>query len=114
MNATILALLLCGAVPHEEAIVDEVDLLEVNHMFDEQGKKIYSQVIFYEWNSTKSRHDVVGWRILPTRTNAATKKTSLAAMDLPIYNERDGVYVCTWNDAKYGAGLRRCSPNDSM
>jgi hypothetical protein len=32
-----------------EPVVDRVDLVEVNHFFDEQGRLVFDQVIFYDW-----------------------------------------------------------------
>ena len=34
--------------PVENVAQDHVDLVEVNHFYDEQGKLVFDQVIFYD------------------------------------------------------------------
>lgn len=50
----VLVLGLCASsfaiLPQAEPIEDRVDLMEVNHFYDEQGRKVFDQVIFYAWN----------------------------------------------------------------
>ena len=43
---------------------DRVDLIEVNHFYDERGRLVFDQVIFYDWSSRESRHQVRAWRLL--------------------------------------------------
>jgi hypothetical protein len=46
-------------------IVDRVTLVEVNHHYNgEDGKLVFDQVIWYDWNARESRYDVVDWRLL--------------------------------------------------
>lgn len=107
MVTAFLTFCLFAVVPHEDVLVDDVDLVEVNHFHDEQGKQVYTQIIFYDWNESKSRFDIVAWRILPKRLPSSAKKSTDYAADLPVYNERTGTYVVTWNDMKTGAGMRK-------
>ena len=37
------------------------DLVELNHRYDDQGRRCYSQVIVWQWNPTCRRHDVEAW-----------------------------------------------------
>jgi len=42
---------------------DHCDLVELNHFHDFQGRNVYDQVIFYEWNPEHSRYHVRSWAI---------------------------------------------------
>jgi hypothetical protein len=41
-----------------------VDLMELNHRYDDQGRHCYDQIIFYEWSPDYRRYHVVAWRLL--------------------------------------------------
>lgn len=51
-----------------------VDLIELNHFLDDNGRHVFDQVVFYEWVASKSKFRVIAWRMvkcpaqLPTRT----------------------------------------------
>lgn len=69
MGTTTLLLALSAIVastPREEATVDRVDLIELNHCFDEYGRPAIDQLIFYDWCTTQSRFQVRAWRLLKT------------------------------------------------
>lgn len=59
-----------GLTPADQGVVacDRVDLIEVNHVYDERGRAIFSQVIFYDWSSEESRYQVRAWRMLKKPT----------------------------------------------
>ena len=44
-----LALLLLSIVPHDGVVEDRVDLIELNHYFDNEGRPVFDQLIFWEW-----------------------------------------------------------------
>ena len=46
--------LLVGLISTEDIAREEVDLIEVNHFFDEQGRLVFEQLIFYDWCKTGS------------------------------------------------------------
>lgn len=50
--------------PQEFVARDEVDLIEVNHYYDEYGKHVFDQLIFYDWSSQESRFHVRAWRLI--------------------------------------------------
>lgn len=62
----IFAALLLAAIPHSDVVTEAVDLIEVNHFFDEQGRKVYDQVLFWDWNDWQGEYEVVAWRMLKT------------------------------------------------
>ena len=56
-----LALML--AIPFDDVIRDECDLIELNHCYDEKAEKRFDQVIFWEWDCDRSTHRVVDFRM---------------------------------------------------
>lgn len=46
--------------------VERVDLVEVNHYYDENGTRLLDQAIFYDWCDVTARYQVRGWRLLKT------------------------------------------------
>ena len=42
-------------------LVQSVDLIELNHFYDDLGRHAYDQVIFYEWSPDYRRYHVVAW-----------------------------------------------------
>ncbi len=69
-----LAILLLSIVPHDIALRDSVDAIELNHFFDEHGRLVFDQIIFKSWDGT--RDQVRAWRLvkqpnqIPTRDPA--------------------------------------------
>ena len=65
---------------------DQVDLIEVNHFYDEFGNRILDQVIFYDWSGPDSRFHVRDWRLLKNPGQ------------WPVRDWRNGTYRCIWYD----------------
>ncbi len=78
--------------PSSPVASDSVDLIEVNHFYDEHGRLVFDQVIFYDWCTSENRYQVRAWRLL--------KKPS----QIPHRNLNTGEYLTTWHD---GDVLRR-------
>ena len=72
--------------PIEHVALDRVDLVEVNHFYDEQGKLVFDQIIFYDWSEADGRYNVRAWRLL--KSNA----------QVPYRNWRQGDFVAVWHD----------------
>jgi hypothetical protein len=85
---SILLLSAVGITPIEDVPCDRIDLIEVNHFHDDQGRLVFDQVIFYEWSQEKGRHQVQAWRLLK---NASQK---------PRRDFQTGEYVATWLDGE--------------
>lgn len=62
MNA--LLLLLLGIVPHEAVISERCDVIELNHFYDDCGKHVLDQVIFWDWYPGDCRFHVRDWRMV--------------------------------------------------
>jgi len=77
---------LCGLPPREDVASEQVDLVEVNHFYDDQGRHVFDQVIFYDWEAGHSRHMVRAWRLVKNPAQ------------LPQRNWKDGSYSALWYD----------------
>ncbi len=60
----LLAIAALALVPHELVPLDTTDLVELNHVYDLEGRKALDQVIFWEWNPAEGAFRVVAWRLL--------------------------------------------------
>ena len=96
---SLVALILLGLLPRDEIPSERVDLVEVNHYFDENGNPVFDQVIYYEWSGQKSRFHVRTWRPLET------------IAQLPTYESTTGEHVATWQDRHDGNRLRQVRAN---
>lgn len=74
--------------PPEHVASDHVDLIEVNHFYDEHGKLVFDQVIFYDWCPQQCRFNVRAWRLLKNPTQ------------IPVKNWEHGDYVAVWHDGE--------------
>jgi len=75
-----------GLTPDEPIATDHVDLIEINHFYDENGKLVFDQLLFYDWSPKDSRFQVRAWRLL--------KKKS----QMPRRDWQRGGYQTTWHD----------------
>jgi len=82
--------------PVEDLAVDRVDLIEVNHFYDEKGRLVFDQIIFYDWSATRSRYNIRDWRLLKTRAQ------------LPRRDSQNQCFVAVWHD---GNILRQVTAN---
>ena len=99
MGAMSIQIAVCMAAftlsPADEVTVDQVDLVEVNHFYDDQGRLVFDQVIYFDWSAQQGRYQVRDWRLLKTQTQ------------VPLRDWREGGYVSEWEDFKQRNGLRR-------
>ncbi len=63
-----------------------VDLIELNHFIDKDGREIFRQVLFYDWSASHRRYVVRAWRLV--------KDDSL----LPNRRWNPALYECLWHD----------------
>ena len=59
----LLAIAALGLVPHELILLDTADVIELNHFYDPEGRKVFVQVIFWEWRGEEEAFRVVAWRL---------------------------------------------------
>lgn len=86
------ALLLFGILPPPGPIDERCDVMELNHFYDEQGRLVFDQVVFYDWSPRDERHQVRAWRLFKSRDQVPRRDWS------------GGGYVAVWFD---GELLRR-------
>jgi hypothetical protein len=85
IGATFLAL---GIAPQDDAVRESVDLIELNHFYDEHGRLVFDQVIFYDWSAGEARYSVRAWRLVKNQAQ------------LPQRDWRLGGYSAMWQDGE--------------
>jgi hypothetical protein len=45
----------------DSTLHEQVDLIEFNHFHDDRGRRVYDQVIFYEWSTARGCYLVRSW-----------------------------------------------------
>ena len=86
MNIISLPLLILSLNPVEDVVRDRVDVIEVHHFYNDQGKHVHDQIIFWDWHPHKERLVVRAWRLARSHNEYPTKDW-----------ER-GCYSATWLD----------------
>jgi len=81
-----------AAVPTSAIEQEQVDLIEVNRYYDDHGRLVFKQLIFYDWCPHSARFQVRDWRLVK------------CPKQLPRRNWRRGGYDIVWYD---GQILRR-------
>lgn len=89
VNYLLLPILFVASSPQvrTSGVVDRVDLIELNHFFDDLGRHAYDQVIFYEWSPDYRRHNVMAWCLVEDDLNR-----------LPVRLPGSGDYSVRWHD----------------
>jgi hypothetical protein len=77
-----------GTSPQQDVARESVDLIEVNHFYDEHGRLVFDQVIFYDWSAGDARYMVRAWRLVKNPAQ------------LPHRDWRDGGYAALWQDGE--------------
>ncbi len=96
MDTVAIALAVCWATsasqPKTDMLSDQVDLIEINHCYDENGQLVFDQLLFYDWCASKGHYDVRDWRLLKS------------PFQMPRRNQESGRFVAVWRD---GSILRK-------
>ena len=88
MGEIMFFILMICSIFTREALVDHVDLIELNHFYDDNGRLVLDQLIYYDWSYEDNRFQVRAWRLF--------KKDS----QLPVYNSLDKNYAARWYDGQ--------------
>ena len=115
---TALAIAVLTIVPRDDTVRESCDLIELNHFYDENGRLVFDQVIFYDWSQSDARYNVRAWRLvksphqLPERRHdgwhVAAWHDGFDYSGADIWNHKDGWFV-HWQD---GDAMRQvCSPS---
>lgn len=89
ITSATLVFLACTVSPQADSsqvATENVDLVEVNHFYDDQGRHVFDQMIFYDWSSLRNRYQVRAWRLVKSPTQ------------LPHKQWQHDAYVATWQD----------------
>lgn len=77
-----------GVAPREDVARESVDLIELNHFYDEYGRLVFDQVIFYDWSAADARYNVRAWRLVKNPAQ------------LPQRDWKGGGYSAMWQDGE--------------
>ncbi len=69
------------------SLSQRVDLIELNHFFDDLGRHAYDQVIFYEWSPDYRRYHVVAWSLVEDNLER-----------MPSHDHRRDIHIVRWYD----------------
>ncbi len=109
VSATLLLpiiLMTFGQSDGSSVLRESVDLIELNHFYDDLGRHTYDQVIFYEWSPEFSRYHVIAWCLveddqtrLPTRLpGSGEAQVRWFDRDIKRYREvRSKLFRETWS-----------------
>lgn len=92
-----ISIALCATVvsftiaPREDVARESVDLIELNHFYDEHGRLVFDQVIFYDWSSADARYNVRAWRLVKNPAQLPQRDWSGPAASA-------GNYSAMWQD----------------
>lgn len=73
--------------PHGRDVTEKVDLIELNHFYDDLGRHAYDQVIFYDWSPDYRRFHVIAWCLVENDVSR-----------MPTRNPGNGEYSVRWYD----------------
>ena len=59
-----LVILVLAVAPRDDVARESVDLVELNHFYDEHGRLVFDQVVFYDWSDADARYNVRAWRLV--------------------------------------------------
>jgi hypothetical protein len=85
---TAFTILLLAIVPVELTVRDDVDLAELNHFYDDEGRHVFDQVIYYDWSDPHERFQVRAWRIVK------------CPAQLPQHDWATGRWLAIWQDSE--------------
>lgn len=84
----VLYILLAGALPDQDRLIDYVDIIEIHHYIGEDNLHSFSQVIFWEvvkGPNGRDQEKIVAWRLL-------------RKCGVPRKCHRTGTYLVLWHD----------------
>lgn len=82
----IIFLLLFSIIPQDLVLTDSFDKVEINHFYDDQGRHVFDQVIWYDWEEIYHRHTVHAWRLVKNKGC------------IPTLNRQTNLYESLFND----------------
>jgi hypothetical protein len=90
----VLFLICIGIIPQETTLKDHVDMVEINHFYNEQGALVFDQVIYWDWNGAEGRFEVVDWRLIKNARAELTEAERFKLQQIqPVMMIKDGSQV---------------------
>ncbi len=68
-----LVMLATAEVPKSSDVEEQVDLIELNHFYDDLGRHVYDQLIFYEWAPDAKSFLVRAWCLVDEKQAGTVK-----------------------------------------
>lgn len=96
MNTLVFLLAISSGRDHTTVITDIVSVIELNHMYDGEGKLVFDQVIWWDWNAEFARYEVRDWRLVQPQRKGV----------IPTKDRQRGVWVSVFQD---GEQMRKVS-----
>jgi hypothetical protein len=83
----VLALGVGPGISSGDVVADQkVDLIELNHFIDQEGREVFRQVLFYDWSESHRRFVIRAWRLVKSDAQLPRRRWSPAC------------YQCVWHD----------------
>ena len=104
-----------------DRFIDRVDLIEINHFYDGNGRLVLDQIVFYDFNSFKSEYECIDWRLIKNGRKKYSKEELfkkkveilkskvekppfvpewIGCSEVPLYNRRNRMWVSRFYDYK--------------
>ena len=71
---------------HSMVARQSVDLIELHHSYDDVGRHVFDQIVFYEWSDERQNYRVIAWRMVKRDEQ------------LPVRTWNPRGYRCIWQD----------------
>lgn len=76
-----------ASVGSQVELNQSVDLIELNHYYDDSGRHAYDQIIFYEWSPDYRRYHVIAWCLVENDLDR-----------MPTYDSHSELHRVSWQD----------------
>ncbi len=119
MLPLLLTLLTLLPQPNAGVLRDRVDLAELNHFYDDNGKLVFDQVIWYEWAGRPKTFVVYDWRLAKENVTVQPQRdwerggyVSLFVDGAQLREVRAGAYRETWTQYDVELAEREILPKE--
>jgi hypothetical protein len=73
-------------MPRDTVAREACDLTEVNSFYDDMGRLVFDQLLFFDWSHESGRYQLRAWRMVKNQSQ------------LPTFSEARQRYECRWMD----------------
>lgn len=119
-----LLLLILGILPHDDTARESVDLIELNHFYDEHGRLVFDQIIFYDWRPCATETQITQVGVEAGREASGSTGIKISSgyryqvrawrlvknpNQIPYRDWRCGGYATLWQDGEQMRFIRSTS-----